>query len=68
MTKKKSKLQLESAEPESAEPKLETEAPVEAEVETAEIEDPIGDTTDGEAKTAVEAGTLESEIESEDDI
>jgi 23S rRNA pseudouridine2605 synthase len=69
MTKKKSKLQLESAKPESAEPKLETapetEAEVEAEVEAVEVEDPIGDTTDGEAKAAVEAGT-ESEIETED--
>jgi len=69
MTKKKSKVQLESAIPESAEPKIETEAaveaPVEAEVETAKIEDPIGDTTDGEAKTTVEAGA-ESEIETED--
>jgi 23S rRNA pseudouridine2605 synthase len=73
MTKKKSKLQLESAKPESAEPKLEAapeteaavEAEVEAEVEIAEVEDPIGDTTDGEAKTADEAGT-EPEIEAED--
>ncbi|MGA2832987.1 MAG: pseudouridine synthase [Terracidiphilus sp.] len=60
MTKKKSKLQ-----PESAEPKIETEAAIEAEVETAEVIDPIGDTTDGEAKNTVEAGT-ESEIETED--
>jgi 23S rRNA pseudouridine2605 synthase len=65
MTKKKSKLQLESAKPESAEPKIETEAAVEAEIETAEIVDPIGDTTDGEAKTAVEA-SAESEIEAEE--
>jgi 23S rRNA pseudouridine2605 synthase len=73
MTKKKSKLQLESAKPESAEPKLETapeteaaaEAEVEVEVETAEVEDPIGDTSDGEAQTTVEVGT-ESAVEAED--
>jgi 23S rRNA pseudouridine2605 synthase len=65
MTKKKTKLQLESAIPESAEPKIESEAAVEAVVESAEIEDPIGDTTDGEAKTVVEAGA-ESEIEAEE--
>ncbi|MFY9854522.1 MAG: pseudouridine synthase [Terracidiphilus sp.] len=65
MTKKKSKLQLETAKTESAEPKIEAEAILEAEVETAEILDPIGDTTDGEAKTAIEADA-ESEIEAED--
>jgi 16S rRNA U516 pseudouridylate synthase RsuA-like enzyme len=70
MTKKKSKLQLEPANPESAEPKLETapetEATVEAEVEAAGIEDPIGDTTDGEARTSVEAdAAAEPEIEAE---
>ena len=58
--------------PESAEPKLETVAPeteaaVEAEVEAAGIEDPIGDTTDGEAKTSVEAdAAAEPEIAAED--
>jgi 23S rRNA pseudouridine2605 synthase len=40
MTKKKSKLQ-----PESAEPKIETEAAIEAEVETAEVIDPIGESS-----------------------
>jgi 23S rRNA pseudouridine2605 synthase len=71
MTKKKSKLQLEPANPESAEPKLEaapeTEAAVEAEAEAAGIEDPIGDTTDGEAKTSVDADAVaEPEIAAED--
>ncbi len=53
MTKKKKVLQRELTEPESAEPKSEA-AP---ETEIAEIEDPIGDVTDGEAETANEAGT-----------
>jgi 23S rRNA pseudouridine2605 synthase len=74
MAKKKIKLQPEAAEPEATEPKLaapETEAALgaeaEAEVKAAEVEDPIGDTTDGEARTSVEVGTesaLEAEISS----
>ena len=66
MTKKKKVLQLELTEPESAEPKSEA-AP---ETEIPEIEDPIGDETGGEAKTANEAGTertteIETEAETE---
>jgi 23S rRNA pseudouridine2605 synthase len=59
MAKKKKNLQPELTEPESVETKSEA-AP---ETEISEIEDPIGDETDGEAKTA-ETGT-ESEIEAE---
>ena len=62
MAKKKKVLQLELTEPESAEPKSEA-AP---KTEISEIEDPIGDVTDGEAETANEAGDESAtEIETE---
>jgi 23S rRNA pseudouridine2605 synthase len=50
MAKKKSKLEPQSTEPKPTETVLET-AP---ESETPKIEDPIGDTTDGEAAAAIE--------------
>jgi 23S rRNA pseudouridine2605 synthase len=65
MAKKKStKLQSQSTEPESAEPRFEAAS----ETIIPKIEDPAGDETDGEAKTANEAGTkseTETEIEAE---
>ncbi len=53
MAKKKTKLQPESTASESTEPKLETAS--ESENPKTQIEDPIGDVTGGEAKTAIEA-------------
>jgi 23S rRNA pseudouridine2605 synthase len=67
MTKKKSKLQPETSKPESTRPK--SEAASESEFPKTEIEDPIGDVTDGEAEAAVEAepeSKLETEVEPED--
>ena len=50
MAKKKAKLQ-----PESTESKAATELEIPPQSETPKVEDPIGDTTDGEAAAALEA-------------
>jgi 23S rRNA pseudouridine2605 synthase len=70
MAKKKTKLQPESApteSTESTEPILDTTS--EPEIPKTEIQDPIGDVTEGEATTALEAepdSKSETEIEAED--
>ncbi len=53
MAKKKAKLQPESTTPESTEPILDTAS--ESETPKTQIEDPIGDVTDGEARTSLAA-------------